>query len=56
MLPKWLAPRTGNGVRRFKEYLPINSGVNFNNRSKEHMWAGHFDKDFGEFYRKMSTG
>lgn len=32
----------------------MDSGVDVDDRTKEHMWAGDFDRDYGEFYKKMS--
>ena len=37
-------------------YLPTNKGMELGDRTKEDQWAGPFDKDYGEFYKKMSLG
>ena len=55
--PACLVPRKRNNDthRAVEEQdLPINSGVDANDRTKENMWAGEVDRDYGEFYKKMS--
>ena len=39
---------------RMKEPLPVNHGVADGVITKEHPWAGPFDRDFGEFYKKTN--
>ena len=34
--------------------MPVDSGVDAEDRTKENMWAGDVDRDYGEFYKKMS--
>ena len=33
--------------------LATNWGIQEGTRTKEHMWAGEFDRTYGEFYKKM---
>lgn len=57
MLPPWIAPRKrNNGTTRAEETknLPINSGVAPEDFTKEDMWTGDVDQDYGEFYKKMN--
>lgn len=59
MLPNCCVPRKrneqdGNPVWRSRELTPVNSGVAADEMTKEDMWAGDFDRDYGEFYKKMS--
>ena len=61
MLPAWLVPRKrnkmdGKPIHRADEekYLPTNTGVEADERTKEDQWSGPLDKDYGEFYKKMS--
>ena len=37
-----------------EEPLPVNYGVTKGVMTKEHPWAGPFDRDFGEFYKKTN--
>jgi len=34
--------------------LPTNIGIDEGDFTKEDQWAGHLDRDFGEFYKKMN--
>ena len=57
-LPNCCVPRKrniqdGKPVWRSRERTPINSGVDPGVKTKENMWAGQFDRDYGEFYKKM---
>ena len=36
------------------EPLPVNYDVAKGVKTKEHPWAGPFDREFGEFYKKMN--
>ena len=54
-LPAWLVPRKRNkGIHRADEKVAVDEGVDEDDRTKEHMWAGPVDRDYGEFYKKMS--
>lgn len=55
-LPAWIVPRKRNGQTRADESnkLPVNSGVDVDDFTKEDMWSGAVDKDYGEFYKKMN--
>ena len=66
-LPAWCVPRNRNKQKdetKNGEVMPItraneeprlatNSGVEEGTQTKEHMWAGEFDRTYGEFYKKM---
>ena len=59
MLPNCCVPRkrnkqNGEPVWRSKERTPVNAGVADDILTKENMWAGKFDRDYGEFYKKMT--
>ena len=34
--------------------LATNWGIEDGTQTKEHMWAGDFDRTYGEFYKKMN--
>ena len=34
--------------------LPVNQGVAIGIKTKEHPHSGPFDRDYGEFYKKMN--
>ena len=59
MLPNCCVPRkrnkqNGKPVWRSRERVPVNSGVADGVHTKENMWAGNFDREYGEFYKKMT--
>ena len=59
MMPAWLVPRKRNSndegqVTRAREITPCMQGMTKGDRTKEDQWAGDVDKDYGEFYKKMS--